>query len=186
MHVLMKWFKSRPVYLLSGLVLFGACSSEEPKPAIIRGSYFSLKTYIEKEAGQLNKQSVRVLKTVYINGDSEQKEVKIADFKKELGSFIDADINKSSWKDEFTVQSTDHQTIYKTVKPNIPVKRIEISYELKKIKSIKILLSTTNLLYHAADTLYYESGKGYEIRKKQKINLFNEKRYKVMGKFIFP
>ena len=146
-------------------------------------AYFSLKNYFEKEAERLNRLNLQIHKTVGINGVNEQKLVKINNFENELNAFISSDINKASWRGAFTVKKDENLALYTTENNKVPVKKVEIRYQNKKVKSIQIFLRTTNILYHSSDTLTYFPDRLYEIKKTQKIKLLEEKRYVVIGKF---
>jgi len=163
------------------LLLFSCTQSQQNQ--VQKDSYFKVKEYFEKEVNRLNKRKPRVDKTVSINGVKEQRQLQIADFKNELNIFISSDINKASWNGAFQIKKAQDVTIYTTADEKIPVKRLEISYQHNKVKSISILLLTTNILYHSSDTLTYFPDSLYEIKKTQKIKLLNEKKYAVIGRF---
>lgn len=170
---------------LAGIILLAACTSNTTEKTI-SPAYFSLKTYFEQEALRLNQQHLQVLKTVSINGIMETKKINDIDFKKELASFADADINKSSWKGAFRVEKKDNLTLYYTNNKKIPVKRLEIYSSGKRVKSIRIIRSDTNILYRSADTLVYKADSLYEIRKVEKVKLLSPATYGIKGKFLHP
>jgi len=145
--------------------------------------YFDIKGYFEQEAIRLNSQHRGVTKTISINGIPESKKLIVIDFKKELSAFIDADINKLSWKGAFNVEKNDSLTIYRTADQKIPVKSVEIYEVAHQIKAIRILRANSNMLYKTADTLLYQKDKGYEIKKMQDVKLLSPAYYSIVGRF---
>ena len=164
------------------ILILSACTANEQNKTQT-GGYFDLKGYFEKEAIRLNTLSLQIDKSVEVNGNGEQKRVKIKDFKNELGTFITSDINKSSWRGSFSVKKETNTESYTTVNAKIPVKKVEIHYLNQKIKWIQIIAITDNILYHSSDTLTYYPDSLYEIKKTQKIKLLKEKKYVISGRF---
>lgn len=118
-----------------------------------------------------------------VNGQSEEKNIKINNWEKEFESFIAADINKASWRGSFKVQKDNLTTIYLTQNEKIPVKKVEITYLKDKIYGIKIFITTTNRLYTSKDSLVYYPDSLYQIKKLQDIKLMDPKTYQVTGRF---
>ena len=166
------------------ILILSSCTANEQNKTQT-GTYFNLKGYFEKEADRLNKLSLQIDKSVEINGNGEQKLVKIKDFKNELSTFIASDINKSSWRGSFSVKKEASIERYTTLNEKIPVKKVEIRYLNEKIKQIQIIALTNNILYHSSDTLTYYPDSLYEIKKTQKIKLLKEKKYIIKGKLLF-
>ncbi len=167
-----------------GFLIIFFCSCSQKEENIPQSEpYFNIKNYFEKEADRLTKLSLIVHKTVSIDGVSEQKRVKISDYKKELNTFISSDINKASWRGAFTVKKEEDQTFFTTENEKVPVKKVHIRFKNNSVKSIQIIVQTTNILYHSADTLTYFPDSLYEIKKTQKIKLLKEKKYVVIGRF---
>ncbi len=164
------------------LALFFSCSLKEEKKATDK-LYFDLEGYFTKEAARLAKENPTITKTVMVNDKVEKKQLKLENWKQEFGSFIGADINKASWKGSFRISKNENLAIFSSENEKIPVKKVEITYQNKAIRSIKILIATTNILYTSGDLLTYYPDSLYEIKKTQQIKLMKEKRYQVIGKF---
>jgi len=164
------------------LLFFLSCGHTEQQQ-VHPQQYFDLKGYFQKEAARLNKTKPLVFKTVSVNDSSESKKIRIADWNKELANFSDADINKTAWLGMFKVEKNDQQEIYSSNDDKILVKKLQISRNNNKITSIRILLNTSNYLYHSTDTLAYFPDSLYEIRKTQQIKLLSVKKYRVKGTF---
>lgn len=163
------------------LLLF-SCSQQESKQ-MDTPVYFDLAKYFEGEAARLQKTNPEVIKGVIAIGKAEQKATKIADWKTELASFSNADINKASWKGEFKEINNGGNIIYATTNSKIPIKKIEIVKFNDQIKSIKIFKATQNYLYTSTDTLLYYPDSLYFVQNLQNIKLLGEKKYQITGKF---
>ena len=169
--------------ILICLIVFSisACNSnnkEKENPI-----YFDLKSYFSSEAVRLTKNDQVVDKTVMINGKAEQKKIKISNWEQEFSSFIDADINKASWRGSFALSKADNLETYTSDSKKIPVKKVEIFLMDKKVIGVKIFINNKNDLYTSSDSLVYYPDSLYEIKKTQKIKLMYGKQYIVRGKF---
>jgi len=168
--------------LLFALVLF-SCNQKNETRANTDLLYFDLKGFFEQEMVRLEKLNPTVDKTVSVNGTIENKKVKITNWKKELAIFINADINKASWRGSFNISKENNTDIYVSNNKKIPVKRVHIEKQGLKVSKIEIVISHTNILFQSQDTLSYYPDSLYEIKKQQKIKLLSEKKYKIIGKF---
>ncbi|RYG09492.1 MAG: hypothetical protein EOO07_23780, partial [Chitinophagaceae bacterium] len=90
-------------FLVFALALF-SCNQRKEAEANTDLLYFDVKGYFEKEINRLQKLNPEVNKTVSINGAAENKIAKIANWTKELAIFVNADINKTSWKGSFKIK----------------------------------------------------------------------------------
>lgn len=171
--------KTASVILIS--LLFGCGTTTEKVP--IDNDYFDLSGYFSNEADRLTKENPSVAKTVFINGKAEEKTVKIADWVNELQSFSSSDINKASWRGEFTALQNDSTKTYTSNSAKIPVKSVFVKLVNTKPVFIQIILKNENTLYNSHDTLTYVPNDFYSIVKSQKIKLMEQKNYKVIGKF---
>lgn len=146
-------------------------------------SYFNLKSYFEQEVLRLNCSNPKVSKTVTVNGSSESKELQIADWKKELSVFSDADINRAAWKGLFEEKKSTDREVYTSNQAKVPVKELTVIKRNGQLYGIQILIRNSNSLYTSADTLSYYPDSVYEVKKTQNIRLLSEKNYRVTGKF---
>ena len=172
----------RFIFICLFFISFSACSydnKEKENPI-----YFELESYFKNEAVRLTKNNQLIDKTVMINGKAEQKKIKINNWEQEFSSFIDADINKASWRGSFTLSKADTLETYTSESKKIPVKKVEIFLKDKKVVGIKIFIANKNDLYTSSDSLVYFPDSLYEIKKTQKIKLMDGKQYIVRGKFL--
>ncbi|WP_406823542.1 hypothetical protein [Pedobacter sp. KACC 23697] len=167
-----------PVFALA---LF-SCNQRKEAEANTDLVYFDIKGYFEKEISRLQKLNPIVNKTVSVNGAVESKSSKIADWSKELAIFVNADINKTSWKGSFKTKKQNGVDIYTSDHKKIPIKKISITWKDKKADIIEIIIDNKNILYRSQDTLTYCPDSLYSIKKQQKIRLLKDKKYSVIGK----
>lgn len=160
-----------------------SCGTPEQEQRSTKLEYFDLKGYFSKEAASLNRSAALVNKTVVVNDSTEEKQVKITNWEKELSAFVDADINKAAWKGAFQSRTTEAGLQYTSTNEKVPVKRLQIFKRNGKISGILIVLENSNYLYRSTDTLRYYPDSLYQIQKSQQIKLMSPKRYKITGRF---
>ncbi|WP_316785449.1 hypothetical protein [Pedobacter frigiditerrae] len=166
------------------VVLLGvSCNLKEKEKASVITTYFDLAGYFKKEAIRLSKENPSLNKTVFINGKEEQKNINIKNWEQEFKSFIDADINKASWKGSFNIAKSGGQTTYTSHSDKIPVKKLEVSLENNRLTSIKVYITNVNDLYTSQDSLSYYPDSVYKIKKTQHIKLMATRQYSITGKF---
>lgn len=175
--------KLKLFYLGILAVIISACHPKNDENKVTSSSYFDVKSFFEKEATKLNQQKPTILKSVGKDEVVEQKRLKIKDWKKELKSFIDADINKASWQNEFQTSTTEEVTTYTSANDKISVKKLIVARQGDSVIYIKAIVNNINFLYTSKDTLTYYPGKFYEMRKSQKIKLFSAVSYQIKGLF---
>lgn len=171
------------IRLICLLVIFSAACSNYDDHAREQPLYFDIGSYFKAEAIRLTKANQTIDKTVIVNGKAEQKKLTITNWQQEFSSFIDADINKASWRGSFNYKKLGEIETYTSANKKIPVKKLTVAFEGKKVKSIKIFIQNTNDLYTSKDSLTYFPDSLYFIQKIQKIKLMDGKQYKVIGKF---
>lgn len=172
----------RKLFFFCLVIFCSSCTLKEQDKTSAQ-LYFDLDSYFKAESQRLSKANLQIHKTVMVNGQSEEKNIKINNWEKEFESFIAADINKASWRGSFKVQKDNLTTIYLTQNEKIPVKKVEITYLKDKIYGIKIFITTTNRLYTSKDSLVYYPDSLYQIKKLQDIKLMDPKTYQVTGRF---
>jgi hypothetical protein len=171
--------------LLAGSILLFllGCNAETDERQKNASPYFDLKGYFEKEANRLTKAGVIVNKTVGINGAHETKTLKIADWKRELSSISNADINKASWRGAFKVTRSENEVTYRSDDRKVPVKALTVFYKDGIASGFLVLIRNKNALYTSTDSLTYYPDSLYQIKKNQQIKLLSEKNYEISIKF---
>ena len=165
------------------LLLSLGCTDQSAQQQQRELTYFDIKGYFETEVNRLNKLKPSITKSVEINDSLERKAVRILDWKKELSIFSEADINRASWKGLFKLEKHDGTDIYTSDDEKVPVKKLALRFEGKRIKQILIVLNTDNSLYDSKDSLSYYPDSLYRIKKTQHIKLLSSKHYEIQGLF---
>ncbi|WP_293785115.1 hypothetical protein [uncultured Pedobacter sp.] len=158
-----------------------SCNQRKEAEANTSLVYFNIKGYFEKEISRLQKLNPTVNKTVSVNGTIESKSAKIADWTKEFAIFVNADINKTSWKGSFKTTEKNGVAIYTSDHDKIPVKKVSITWRGREVGKIEIVIDNKNIVYRSQDTLTYFPDSLYSYKKQQKIRLLKDKKYAVIG-----
>jgi hypothetical protein len=163
-------------------VLVTACQNEEDQKKDEK-FYFDLKSFIENQIVYLNDKKPVVTKTVELGGKKVSHKSKDIDWKKELELFVQADLNKPSYRLSYIVQRKDSATYEYTLKPNVelPVRYLKIVTDtsLHQPIYVKALFQSTNKIYKSEKTI--------ELACTRKDNLWELTSYAVNGyqKLIF-
>jgi hypothetical protein len=163
------------------LFLYGCTPSVKEQKGSF--TYFDLKGFFEKESARLNKSNPVITKTVMVNGSTETKKIRIADWQKEFAMFSDVDINRSAWAGLFSTDKDSKRELYTSNNKKVPVKEVLILKRDNKLYGLQVLVKNTNMLYSSADTLSYYPDSLYQVKKKQHIKLLSEKNYRIIGRF---
>lgn len=173
---------TKKLYILVFALALFSCNQRKKAEANTDLTYFDVKGYFGKEISRMQQLNPDVDKTVSINGTSENKKSKINDWTKELAIFVNADINKTSWKGSFKTVKQNGTDVYTSDSKKIPIKKISVTEKNQQVEKVEIIIDNKNILYQSQDTLTYFPDSLYAIKKHQKIKLLNEKRYSVIGK----
>jgi hypothetical protein len=152
------------------------------KEAKSQYKYFDLKGFIQADSARLNRSNPTISKTVNHNGDSESKDVKIANWGHELGLFASSDINKPSWRQSYSVSAQGDSTIYKALTPDLKTRELTVTKLAGKVTAIHVINHTKNLLYETSESLTYFPDSVYTINKFQHVILLGDNRYIIKGK----
>ena len=172
----------KKIFFYCLVIIYSSCTIKEQDKSMAK-SYFDLDSYFKSEANRLTKANLPINKTVSVNGEDEEKEIRINNWENEFDSFISANINKAAWRGSYKVIKHNSAEIYLTGNEKIPVKKVEITYRKDKIYSIKIYITNNNRLYTSKDSLSYYPDSLYQIKKVQQIKLMDQKTYQVTGRF---
>jgi hypothetical protein len=173
---------TKKLYILVFALALFSCNQRKEAEANTDLLYFDIKGYFGKEITRLQKLNPAVNKTVSVNGAAENKTAKIADWTKELAIFVNADINKTSWKGSFVASKQNGADVYTSDSKKIPVKKVSVFQDGLKVNKVEVIVDNKNILYRSLDTLTYYPDSLYAIKKQQKIRLLSEKKYSIVGK----
>lgn len=163
-----------------GLSLSCESPSAEKKRNLVAPE-FDLPSFFHKEIAALNAAKPKIKKTVQKDSISETKELIIADWNKELTSFLAVDLNKAAYRGAFQKDSTDHTVVYTFTDSSVDLSSLKIVYVDNIPTQFTIKKSTQNLLYNTSENLEYIKGKSYSIDKLQSVYMLGTQHYKIMG-----
>ena len=163
------------------IFFLAACSGKEsidqPK------HFFDLRGYFDKEAKRLQLENPIIQKTVSQNTDSEEKQLRLNDWKTELELFAESDINKPAWKDSYRIIQKGLVTQYLAKDPDLKTRKILIRMSDKTtISQISIVNKSDNALYSSIEQLDYFPDSLYSIQKKQNVRVIGENFYAVSAR----
>lgn len=152
-------------------------------------AFFNLKSYIEKEVGNLQTSKVQLNKTVKVGDKSETKTIENPDWKNELQVFSDSDINKTAWTDKYDINEGAKSLTYIANDSSMKTKRIQVDFwddsqSMDKIKSIIIINNTQNVLYNSSEFLTYTPNSNITIIRTQQVATGEMKNVEIRGEII--
>ncbi|MEM1123338.1 MAG: hypothetical protein AAGJ18_23055 [Bacteroidota bacterium] len=165
------------------MVIFSACQEAvTPTQSLEKQTniFFDLKGFFEKEKALLAKVDL-FIKTVSINGASENKSVKSLNLDNELSIFMASDINRPAWSDKYQVDSTFNtddrllSIVYTALDEQLKIKKLTINFDNQKPTKIAIEKATDNPVAQSKQFLNYTVGKGYSIQSEQTLSLSDTK-----------
>jgi hypothetical protein len=130
-------------------------------------------------------------KTIRQNGKEEQQKVNIKDWKQELSFFIESDLNKPSWRDQYSIDtaySADKKKLilrYKSQDKELSIKALDVEIVSDTVQSIMILKNIENQVYTSQQLLNYFPKKYYKINQTQDIVLLSKDDYSIEARYIY-
>jgi len=167
-------------------VLFVGCTSSTTNNST--QTYFSIEKYFNQQISVLSNAKAGLEKEIIKDGKKEKRTFAQVNWKKELKPFLEADINKPSWKRSYSIDSTtsgnEVQIMYSALEPKLNVRSIEIRKTNNVPTRIKIITEKQNAYYHALQTMEYSPSKEYIISGGQKVILADTTSYLIHSVFI--
>ncbi len=165
-----------------GVALSFSCESPSAdKKGSLTTAEFDVPSFFQKEIALLNSTKPKIKKTVLKDSISETKELVIADWNKELTSFLAVDLNKAAYRGTFQKDSTGNTVVYTFTDSTIDLSSLKIVYVDHIPTEFTIKKSTQNLLYNTSESLEYIKGKSYSIDKLQSVYMLGSQHYKIAG-----
>jgi len=180
------WFKMKIYFYFIAFILFslnGGCIKSASKSANSDMYYFDIKTFFEGETIKLNTKNPTINKTVWINNKAEKKQIKINNWETEFSLFTNSDINKSAWKNSYSIDSTALNITYTAKVADLKTRSIIINMVNKKPVSVTIINHQKNYIFESWENLFYRTNVGYKIKKKQKLLFWDAVVFKVETRF---
>ena len=166
--------------LFFAILVFSSCRQSESSPET--KAYADVKGFFETEIARLEKTNPEVYKTVARNQASETRSVGNINWKTELSLFSESDINKPAWKNSYKVLNQAGKIIYLASDSSLRTREISINKDRDgKIRKIKILNHTQNMLYTSTEQLTYIPDSLYQISKQQHVVLIGNNQYYIQG-----
>ena len=166
------------VLFISLLALFVACSGQNDASSVsndIEFPFYDLKSFFQSEINRLNKQQPSVEKKVAIQENIEQKTLEQLDYEQELQAFVDADINRVAWFDQYQIDTTFSQSqiqglSYTALSEKLKTRTIQINFSKDgTIQQVQIYIGRKSSVAGSIKQLTYEPQKGYTIATTQSL-----------------
>ena len=165
------------IYILVFNFVFFGCQNGDLNEGPKEGDpnvFFDLKGYFEGEISRLNEAAPKVKKIANLNGDEEILEHQMIDFAQELDIFVNSDINKLSWGDKYsgdtTFQSGSISKItYKVLDESLRTKFLEINFNDGQVSSVVVENAANSLVASSQQKLNYQPETGFSITHNQDL-----------------
>lgn len=164
-------------------------SCENDKEVAFEKPYYDLKGFMETEIERLEKEQPTVEKTITTQGEQEKQTLGNINWKDELASFVDLDINKPSWRNSYVADTFATDTtityMYTTVLDDHPICYLRVELDKNgKCLNIEGERKEDNFVYSIWQNLSYSPGDKYSIMGSQKFHFIFSTPYQVHAKFI--
>lgn len=173
-------------YLLILLVFFSACKGIEKNG---HGPY-GLPIDFSEEAQRLDSIHPAVLKTVYLDGETETLIDDSVHFDVELEAFRLADFDQPKFKgrydvDTIVIERADRTIIRYTARDaELDVREAEYYFEQGELTEVRMVVERVNGIYNSSRLLKYKPGSSYEIWSGQRVDGVFELESRVEGEFV--
>lgn len=191
-----------PLLCAALLLWLSSCDAPATNPARLNTHQaFDLAGFLNQEANALAQQKVAVKKTVSEAGEAkETKTLQNLDWKEELGSFADADINKPALKGLFDIDKATNpagdQLIQFTAKEGAktPVRRLSYVLNSKgQLLQLNAMINQESFLFKTYKRLYLEANPSqtpqlqlYQLEETQKLLFMHPEEYGIVGEIARP
>lgn len=189
--------KNHIQYTLFVIVLLVLTSCSKPKETATNCSalsqdkivFFSLKSYFCDLTSTYQSEGVKVNKRVSFGNNSEVIENMEIDWNAEFATFINADINHSSWIDKFNVDTLKnnlgYSVQYLSNTPSIPVKKVIVDFNQdESVKQINIETERRNILYKSKQTIEFIPNQKYTVEGYQRTLFLSKITFKVESNIL--
>lgn len=179
------------VVLLFALI---SCTSDEEAGKDDVKLYYDLKGFINNQIIYLNDKKPEMMKTAALGTRKDVLKSRNVDWKKELELFVQADLNKPSYRQSYEVVRADSSHYEYRLKANadLPVKYLKITIDttLKQPVYVEALLVAKNKIYSSEKKISLQSVRkdhllqigSYSIEGYQKLVLMDIKPFAISGK----
>ena len=163
--------------LLGSFILFYGCSGGNTAESLDpdEHKFFGVEDYFQSEIERLNQEQPAVTKTLNLNGKEDVLQPDSVDFAAELEVFSNSGINKVSWLDRYTADTTRtadgalQQTRYEAQDDKLRTRLVEVTYSDGDPSRVYIRNRTENLVLNASQQLTYRPAEEVIIEQQQRI-----------------
>ena len=154
-------------------------------------SFFDLPSFFEQEIVELNQRDIRGMhKEIAINDKVEEQEIDAVELEQELAIFINSDINRLAWKDQYQVDSVFNQQQleaihYTALKDNLKTKKLSVYLKNGQVTYLQVRKGLSNMAAASSLELNYYKGKGYAIINKQSLVLSDAQNVTMEVEYLF-
>lgn len=182
--------KIKGLALLWLTILLSSCGADlTPKKEKDIQQYFDLEGYFNQEATRLIELQPTVSKTIISKDKKETKELNNINWQNELALFRKNDINKPSWEDKYSIDSTlsaDGSLVltYTAQEEDLQTRQLDIELFDDKVHAIIIVNRVENAIYSSQQYLTYRPNRAYTIKKTQDVTLMGDDDYEIEVSFL--
>ncbi|GGH41604.1 hypothetical protein GCM10007423_37600 [Dyadobacter endophyticus] len=184
----------RSLTIVTAILLFSlvSCRLEEARDDAPK-LYYDLKGFIENQIVYLNEKKPEVSKTAVLGTKREVSKTREVDWKKELELFVQADINKPSYRQSYEVVRNGplHYEYRLKTGIDLPVAYLKVDTDsvLKQPLHVEALIHTKNKIYNSEKRVVLDARKlnnllqvsAYEVTGYQKLIFVEKKEFGIRG-----
>ena len=175
------------------LVLVTSGCGTGSKKVHFHTGYFDLEEYMDGQVILLWKTKATTTKEVFLNGKTEQRNIAALDsaqWRTELSSFIDADINKPAYIKRYSVDTINtNDSIrcidYKALDDKLRTRELKVYFRKNDTIPVRLEaeLKSNKIFYHSQEYVSYTRGISYVITGKQDVIFAKADTFAVHGEF---
>ncbi len=154
--------------------------------------YYDVAGFVNEQIADLTARQPAVQKTVSVDDKQSQQTSAGIDWSRELGLFLQADINKPALRNSYRIERPDSLTYVYTLKPTeetltVRSLTVQLTEPNGKPRRIEAVLQTDNPLYTSERRLLFEKMPGnasihYSIKGFQQLAYMNKRDFTVDGR----
>lgn len=156
-----------------------------------RPAFFDLNAYITGEQERLAGTYPLLVRASYFNETRASDSIQAPDYKQDLDIFARSDINRPSWRDQYSIdsiRSTKGDTLltirYQAQEPDLKTRLLEIDFERGEVSRVHVYNETDNWIAGTRQKLTYWPDKGYLVEARQRIIWTSNDTLSMSGTFL--
>jgi hypothetical protein len=185
-------YRFLPIAVVALFCSLVSCRQEETRDDGPK-TYYDLKGFIENQIVYLNEKKPEVSKTAILGSKREVSKTREVDWKKELELFVQADINKPSYRQSYEIVQNGPVHYEYRLKPgnDLPVSYLKIDTDsiLKQPLHVEALIRASNKVYHSEKKVVLSAARrdnllevnSYDVTGYQKLIFVEKKVFSIRG-----